>query len=348
MNIPYRTQRVLNRVGTVLLVLLVVGLIAWLCWVMWLQRYVVYTDEGASLDFSQSSNDVVGEEAIPPVAEANVSIFYNEGANAIDTTNDLKQLSGYYITSDMVKEDYDNVLLQVERLSSGTPVMIEMKGPFGSFYYNTKLSGATISQSTDIAAYEALVSKMMSKGLYTIAQISSLRDREFGLNNVSSGLFLPSKIGLWADEAGMYWLDPTKSSTTTWISQVVMELKNMGFNEVMLADFCFPNSTGYLFEGDKTEALKSAASTLLSTCGSSDFVLSFGVSDPTFTLPGDRCRLYINAATAGNISQVASQVTFEEPEVRLVFLADSGDTRYDEYSVLRSIEIAEEMAARGY
>ena len=102
MNIPYRTQRVLNRVGTVLLVLLVVGIAAWLCWVLWLQRYVVYTDEGASLDFSQSSNDVVGEEAIPPVAEANVSIFYNEGANAIDTTNDLKQLSGYYITSDMV------------------------------------------------------------------------------------------------------------------------------------------------------------------------------------------------------------------------------------------------------
>ena len=348
MNIPYRTQRVLNRVGTVLLVLLLVGIAAWLCWVMWLQRYVVYTDEGASLDFGQSSNDVVGEEAIPPVAEANVSIFYNEGANAIDTTNDLKQLSGYYITNDMVKEDYDNVLLQVERLSSGTPVMIEMKGPYGSFFYNTNLSGATISQSTDIAAYEALVSKMMSKGLYTIAQISSLRDWSFGYNNVSSGLFLPSRIGLWEDEGRMYWLDPTKSSTTTWISQVVMELKNMGFNEVMLADFCFPNSTGYLFEGDKTEALKSAASTLLSTCGSSDFVLSFGVSDPTFTLPGERCRLYINAATAGNISQVASQVTFEEPEVRLVFLADSGDTRYDEYSVLRSIEIAEEMAARGY
>lgn len=348
MNIPYRTQRILNRVGTVLLVLLVVGIIAWLCWVMWLQRYVVYTDEGASLDFGQSSNDVIGEEAIPPVAEANVSIFYNEGANAIDTSNDLKQLSGYYITNDMVKEDLDNVLLQVERLPSETPVMIEMKGPFGSFFYNTNLSGATISQSTDIAAYESLVSKLMSKGFYTIAQISSLRDREFGEKNVSSGLFLPSRIGLWADEAGMYWLDPTKSSTTTWISQVVMELKNMGFNEVMLADFCFPNSTAYLFEGDKTEALKSAASTLLSTCGSSDFVLSFGVSDPTFTLPGERCRLYINAATAGNISQVASQVTFEDPEVRLVFLADSGDTRYDEYSVLRSIEIAEEMAARGY
>ncbi len=347
MNIPYRTQRVLNRLGVAALVLLIVGTVAWLCWVMWLQRYVVYTDDGATLDFSQSANDMTGEAAVPPVAEANVSIFYNEGANAIDTTNELKQLSGYYITNDMVKNDLSNVLLQVERLSSGTPVMIEMKGPYGSFFYNTSLSGATVSQSTDIAAYESLVAKLKSKGFYTIAQISSLQDWSFGLKNVSSGLFLPSKIGLWEDEEHMYWLDPTKSTTTTWISSVVMELKNMGFKEVMLADFCFPNSNGYLFEGDKTEALKSAASTLLATCGSSDFVLSFQTDDPTFTLPGDRCRLYIDAAAAGNISQVASQVTFEDPDVRLVFLADSGDTRYDAYSVLRSIEVAEEVEARG-
>ena len=114
----------------------------------------------------------------------------------------------------------------------------------------------------------------------------------------------------------------------------------------MLADFRFPNSNGYLFEGDKTEALKSAASTLLATCGSSDFVLSFEVDDPSFELPGDRCRLYIDSANVGNISQVVSQVTFEDPEVRLVFLADSGDTRYDEYGILRSIEVAEEVEAR--
>ena len=51
MNIPYRTQRMLKRVGTVLMAVLVVGVAAWLCWVVWLQRYVVYTSDGAELDF---------------------------------------------------------------------------------------------------------------------------------------------------------------------------------------------------------------------------------------------------------------------------------------------------------
>ena len=53
-------------------------------------------------------------------------------------------------------------------------------------------------------------------------------------------------------------------------------------------------------------------------------------------------------APAGNIEAVdyASQVKLEEPEIRLVFLAESGDTRYEKYSVLRSLHVAEEVEAR--
>ena len=34
MSIPYRTRRVLNRLGLVLMIFLLVGVIAWLCWVV--------------------------------------------------------------------------------------------------------------------------------------------------------------------------------------------------------------------------------------------------------------------------------------------------------------------------
>ena len=129
MSIPYRTRRTLRRLGVLAAVLLTVGVIAWLCWVLWLQRYVVYVDDGAMLDFNVSSNDIWGEEAVEPKVEAKVSIFYNEGANAIDTTRELKQLSGHYITNEMVKTNLSNVLLQVERLPADTTIMIEMKGP---------------------------------------------------------------------------------------------------------------------------------------------------------------------------------------------------------------------------
>ena len=175
MSIPYRTRRTLHRLGVLAAVLLTVGVIAWLCWVLWLQRYVVYIDGGAMLDFNVSSNDIWGEEAVEPKVEAKVSIFYNEGANAIDTTRELKQLSGYYITGDMYKENLDNVMLQVERLPGSTPIMVDMKGPFGTFFYQSKLGEAITSQSTNIQGVAQLLDRINKKGFYKIARISALR-----------------------------------------------------------------------------------------------------------------------------------------------------------------------------
>lgn len=348
MRIPYRTRRVLNRVGTVLLALLLVGMVAWLCWVIWLQRYVVYTNGGATLDFSRSANDIYGEEAVKPVAAANISIFYNEGADAININRELTQLSGYYITNEMVKSNYSNVMLQIERLPSDTTVMIEMKGPYGRFFYKTKLGSEAemVSMSTDISSMERLVERLKSKGFYTVAQISAFRDREYGDRNVPCGLYNLNRIGLWMDPGGMYWLDPTNASVTSWITSVVLELRDMGFDEVLLDNFCFPDTDKYIFNGDKAAALDSAAKSLVSSCASSDFVLSFGVKDPTFQLPDGRTRMYLTDIEGSGVERAASKVTFEDADIRLVFLCESADTRYDEYSVLRSIEIAEEVEAR--
>jgi len=346
MSIPYRTRRRLNRLGAVVVTLLTVLVVFWLCWVIWLQRYVVYTDEGAELNFNVSSYDQVGEVATPPVAQEKISIFYNEGADAIDTTRDMAQINGYYITSDMFKNDYDNVMLQIERLSADTAVMIEMKGPYGSFFYNSKLADATISASTNIQQVEALVARLQSKGFYTIARISTFRDREFGDKHVTSGLYMLSRAGLWMDPGGMFWLDPTNATATSWISSVVLELKDLGFDEVVLDDFCFPDSNQYIFNGDKDAALINAAATLMSACTSEDFVLSFCVDNAAFPIPDGRSRLYIRDIGASGIGMAVSQTTFEDKEIRLVFLSETGDTRYDEYSVLRSLEVAEEVEAR--
>lgn len=345
MSIPYRTRRVLSRLGTLLLFLLIIGIVAWLCWVIWLQRYVVYTDDGATFDFNRSSNEVSGELAVPPVAADNIGIYYNEGADAINTTHELTQLNGYYITSEMFQTDMAGVLTKIERLPAGTPVMIDMKGPYGSFFYTSKLGDAIKSESTDIAAVEDLVSKLQSKGFYTIARISAFRDYNFGLNHVSSGLYMLSRAGLWADENGMYWLDPTNPTTTNWIASIVLELRSMGFNEVVLTNFCFPNSDKYIFNEDKTAALQTAASTLMSSCAADDFVLSF-VSTTDFTLPGERSRLYVENVGGSSVSATAGQVDFDDPELRLVFLSEAADTRYDEYSVLRSLNVSEEVEAR--
>ena len=345
MSIPYRHQRTLKRVGILLAALLLVLAVTWLCWVIWLQRYVVYSDKGAELNFSLSSYDISGKEAVPPKAEQNISIFYNEGADAIDTTHEMTQLNGYYITQDMFQQDIDYVMLQIERFPAGTPVMIDMKGGFGSFFYNSTLSDAVISASTNIEQVSKLVTRLHTKGFYTIARVSAFQDRSFGESHVSSGLYMLNRKGLWMDPEGMYWLDPTNATTTSWITSVVLELRDMGFDEVVLDDFCFPNSDKYIFTGDKAGALQSAAATLMSTCGSNKFVLSF-LTDTSFILPEGRCRLYLKDVSAAGIAPAANQADVSDPEIRLVFLAESGDTRYEKYSVLRSLHVAEEVEAR--
>ncbi len=346
MSIPYRTRRVLNRVGIAATALLLVGVIAWLCWVIWLQRYVVYTKDGAELDFRVSANEISGEVAAPPKAAGQVSIYYNEGANAIDVGNEMKQLNGYYIDSAMLQKDMTGVLVRIEQLSAGTPILIDMKGPYGSFFYPSNLAGAVHSASTDVKAVAELVTKLQSKGFYTIARISAFRDYNFGNNNVSAGLYMLSRAGLWMDPDGYFWLDPSNAATTSWVTEVVLELRDMGFDEVVLTDFRFPDSDKYIFTGDKIAALQSAAATLVSSCSASEFVLSFAVDDPAFALPEGRCRMYLSGISANGIGATAAKVTVADPAVQLAFIAETGDTRYEEYSVIRSLYISDVVEAQ--
>ena len=349
MSIPYRHRRILNRIGVAALILLLVFLVVWLCWVVWLQRYVVYTSSGARLDFNQSSYDISGVEAAPAKSNVEVSIFYNEGADAIDTAKEMTQLAGYYITSDMYKEDLDNVMLQVERLPNSTPIMVDMKGPFGTFFYTSKLDEAIASQSTNIQGVSQLLDRINKKGFYKIARISAFRDRTFGENHVSSGLYMLSRAGLWMDDQGCYWLDPASAGAQSWITSAVLELKNMGFHEVMLSNFRFPTSDAYIYTGDKTAALQNAMQNLLTSTASDSgtFTLSFGTNDPTLTLiDGARSRIYFEGIDAANVQTTADQSTVADKQAQIVFLATTNDTRFDSYSVLRPLTAAETIEAQ--
>ena len=116
MNIPYRTRRTINRIGIVSLAILMALLIFWFCWIVYMERYVVYTQDGAVLDTSFNSNDIVGEVAMPPVSNQNVSIYFNEGADSIELGNALTQLDGYYVDQNALTTDIAGVWEDLEAL----------------------------------------------------------------------------------------------------------------------------------------------------------------------------------------------------------------------------------------
>ena len=342
MSLPYRTRRRLKALGIAAASLVMVFVIGWLGWVVYLERYIIYTRDGVvlnlDLDLDQYDEGVV---ATPPDANETVPIFYNEGSNAQEMNAELTQLWGYYISFDALAKDINACRDQLALLPAGTPVMIELKSGYGKFHYSTSVPGTELSDSLNIAEVDSLIQDLRSRNLYLIAKVSAFRDRAYGLKNVPQGIYHVNKKGLWPDNNNCYWLNPTNPTVLSYISSIVQELKEMDFDEVLLADFSVPVSDKVYFKEDRTEALKNAANTIIESCGSEYFTISFGVTSSTFPLPEGRTRMYLSGVEAQNVGAVIAQSKVENAEIRIVFLADTNDTRYDEYGVLRPLSASE-------
>ena len=339
MILPYRTRRALKGLAVAALSLVLVLIIVWLVWLLWLDRYVVYTRDGAVLDFSLSDKLDGGEIALPPEEDVTVSIYYNEGDNALNISTELGQLVGYYIDANMLEKDMSTVLSQLKKLPPQTPIMVEVKDIVGRFFFQTDLG--PVRSSIDPNAVNELMRVLKLSDFYLIAKFPALRDYYYGLEHVSDGIFLKSGMGLWMDDNRCYWLNPQSQGTLSYIIQTITELKQMGFNEVVLCDFAIPTSEKIKFDGDRNEILGAAAQKILETCSTDRFTVSFCVTSSGFPLPEGRTRLYMENQSASELKTLAEGTDFTDTAIKLVFITDLNDTRFDDYGVLRPLNTAQ-------
>ncbi len=336
MSIPYRTQQGLKRLLVVVLILAAVALLLWLCWMLWLGRFVVYTQDGAKLAFEPKESGTL-VEALPPEAGATVPIYYNEGEDMVEVSKELTKLTGYYIDTAALRRDMDEIKEQLKKLPAGTPVMVEVKNSYGSFYYHTAV-GESVTDTLDPLEMDELIQYMNSLDLYTIARLPALRDYYFGLHNTRNGLPTPGGY-LWADRDYRYWLNPGREGTKSYLANIAMELSELGFDEVLFCDFRFPDTDRIVFKGDKKETLAEAAQFLVATCGSSTFTVSFEGSEG-FVPPVGRSRVYYVDAEAAQAEAIALASGVTDTAVNLVFVTELYDTRFDTYGVLRPLSTA--------
>lgn len=338
MTISYRARRSLRGLAIAALWLVLTAIVVLLVWLLWLDRFVVYTRDGAKLDFSNSNQQLSGQVAQPPANDATVSIYYNEGDNTLNISTELSQLTGFYIDSQMLTTRMSDLLDLVKKLPSQTPVMIDVKDIVGRFYYSTALG--PMNTSIDQASMNTLIDYLVKSDLYVIARAPALRDYYYGLDHVSDGL--PMRGGyLWMDEDRCYWLNPKSEGTLTRLIQTAKELREKGFNEVLFSDFRFPETDKIVFSGSRTEALGDAASRLMESCATDRFAVSFLVDSATFPLPEGRTRMYMEGVGASKLKSLAEESGLEDPTVKLAFITDVNDTRFDAYGVLRPITSAQ-------
>ena len=335
-NLTWRTRKRLKTTLVLLGSLLALAAAAWLCWILWLGRFVVYSRDAARLDFDwQTPGAFVAAE--PPEMPA-INIVYDDGSEDVVLRNQpLAQMNGCYITAQMLMDDIAGVEELIRELPKGTAIMLEMKAGSGTFYYDTEQPRATVSSRIDKEAMKSLLSYLAKADYYTIAQIPAFRDRAYGLENTSSGIHHSSGGYLWAGSDNCYWLDPAKSGPRSYLIEIAAELRDLGFNEVVFTDFCFPPTEDILYEGDKLTALNEAAQHLAYNLATEDFCVSFLCNEPGFVLPEGRTRLYRDKVDASMAQSVADSLAVPDRQINLVYLTEANDTRFDAFSVLRPL-----------
>ena len=334
----YRTRRLLRRFITVLLWIAIISLFLWGCWMIWIQRYVVYTRDGVQIDMSRSTVDISGEKAVPPEERDPVSIYFVAEEDVQEVNNELGQILGFHVTTDALLYDIAAVSSQVDLLTPGSAVMIDLKSIYGNFFYSTGISGASVSGNVNTTMVDSLIKKLTGNDIYTIARIPAFREM-----NYDTSACLSDEDGYpWHDEEYCVWLDPTDDETMAYLIQICSELRNLGFDEVVFYEFRFPDSSNYVFDSDltKDQAIVEAAADLVSTCTSEGFAVSFE-GDSKFVLPEGRSRLYIDGVAADQAASVAASISVTDPAVNLVFKSTSNDTRYNAFSALRTMDVGQ-------
>lgn len=349
MSIPYRVRKALRNLG---IFLLVTGLVAGgvlLAWLVWLNRFVIYTPGGAELDFDLSDTFPSGQLAQPPVPDETVNVNYGDG---VETTDPQKSplweaFSGTWVTLKQLTEQFDTVKAELAALPDGSVVMLDLKTFKGEFLYSSSL-GPGLKTPTQTQVDE-LLADLKARGFRLIASVPAFPEYEYFMvdqvnwsRNVHG---LPKKNGngsLWKDEKNQcYWLNPTSEGAMTFLAQIATELRSMGFSEVVFSAFQLPQTDQIRFVGSWEDAINNAAETLVKACASESFTVSF-IGTEELKLPAGWCRLYLENVAAADIHDVASRIPTENPNAQLVFLTDLKDTRFEEYGVLRPLDLAEE------
>ena len=128
------------------------------------------------------------------------------------------------------------------RLNSGNALVLEMKPRDGILLWNTKAEMAyayALSGETEkTVEVETAIASLKEQGVYLVAQISCCIDKL--LCSSSTTVTIKNDLGAtYSNDLGM-WLDPYNLGVRKYIVELVNELYEMGFDEVVLADVMHP------------------------------------------------------------------------------------------------------------
>ena len=162
----------------------------------------------------------------------------------------------------------NKIIEYAARLVAGNALMLEMKPRSGQTLWesHTHMAEAySLTMQNDVtAAMPEMIQMLKEKDIYLVAEISCCIDEL--LPTRTTAYCIHTETGLnYTDGLGT-WLDPYNLDLRTWIAEMVQELYDLGFDEVVLADVAHP-SLAEAVPLSYTREISTSRSSVVAVCG---------------------------------------------------------------------------------
>jgi len=230
----------------VVLVLLFLGVIVVLFYST--QKYAVISDDGVKVELpfltgKSKTVDETGHEVVvfDPV-EVTIDFAETDYSTVKATAGrGLSPVRAIFVPYEDVNQE--SIPEYAKRLSSGNALLMDVKRKDGylAWYSDAPVAHSYGLNMVAVDTKEKLVSvvkELKEDDIYLVAQISCCMDELLGAH--STEVCLRNEAGMnYYDEHG-YWLDPYSTIVRNYTVQLVRELWEMGFDEVVLQNLMHP------------------------------------------------------------------------------------------------------------
>ncbi len=250
-----RKFRVPLTIGLFVLAFLLIGAVA-LFYI--LQQFLVYDQRGVTLQLpfmpAAEEETAASEEPEPTFEPVEVQVVYEDpDFSEVDLGGweDLTETRARFIPySDAVDEmKLEAALAAVS--GDYTGVVLELKTSSGMLAWNSQSETARGYGTAGTMDYTETVAALHEEGLTAAAQICCFTDELLATRNPT--VTLKTESGSYKDSDGAYWLDPYNRNVRNYIADLMAELADMGFDEIILADLYHPVRSGYGDTGNSWE-----------------------------------------------------------------------------------------------
>lgn len=213
-----------------------------------MQKYAVITKDGVSVELpilqeGKTMIDSQGHEVrvFEPVS---VELVYDQPDYSYikaQAGKNVPELRAIFVPAENLTRE--KLQEYAARLSRGNALVLEMKPRAGNLMWDCRAPEALnygLSMMTEqVSNLPQLISELSAKDIYLVAQISCCIDELYASRSTTVTLRRADNNANYIDKYGT-WLDPYSLSLRNYVIEMVRELYQLGFDEVVLADVFHP------------------------------------------------------------------------------------------------------------